>query len=48
MPTDGVHDPIATSGSADTRLELHGPGQQVPHYAPFHRPKTAHMLLTEA
>lgn len=34
--TDEVHDPSATSDSADTRQGQLGPRQQVRHYAPFH------------
>jgi len=38
MPTDGAHDPIATSDSADTRQGQLRPHQQVRYYAPCHRP----------
>lgn len=48
MPTDGVHDPIPTSGSTDTRQWQLSPGQQVLHYAPFHRTEAVHKVLTEA
>ena len=48
MPTDGVHDPITTSDSADTRQGQLSPRQQVRHYAPSHRPEAAHMVLTDA
>jgi len=42
IATDEVHDPIATSDSADRRQGQLGSRQQVRYYAPRHRPEASH------